>query len=92
MKWFKEHLNWTLVIGVTVIEIPLMVYIFTSIDPELAFWYLMPTLVAELSLQVWYLYQKKRNYVYLLLNFIKPLYIPVGFILLLCLSNKRVNP
>jgi len=54
------------------------------------FIWLVLAIIAELTLEVWYLHQKKRNYAFLLLNFIKPLYIPVGFILLLCLGNKRV--
>jgi len=94
MNWFKRHLNWTLFIGVVIIEIPLYVLILGDINsialPTL-FTTIGAVLIAEFSLEVWYLYQKKRSYAYVLLNFLKPFYIPIGFIIMLSLSNKRVT-
>ena len=90
MKMIKKHLNWSLLIGVVVIESPI-IYLLLA-DPYAITWsWVIPVIIAELALEVGYLYQKRRSYVLLLLNFIKPYYIPVGFILLLCLSNKRTE-
>lgn len=90
----KRHLNWTLLIGVMLIETPLIWYLLISgenpTETEPIFWSIIGgTVVFELLLEAWYLHQKKRSLFYLLLNFVKPLYIPVGFIILLALSNKR---
>ena len=95
MDWIKKHLNWTLMIGAIIIESPLMIsmWFINPNAPASTDWLLgvlLPVVVAELILEVWYLHQKKRSYAFLLLNFVKPFYIPVGFILLLCLGNKRV--
>lgn len=94
MNWFKKHLNWTLVIGVVVLELPvgISLWFMNPDSPTSMSWLLgllLPVVIAELALEIWYLHQKKRNYAYLLLNFIKPFYIPVGFLILLALDNKR---
>ncbi len=91
MNWFKQHLNWTLFIGVIIVEIPLAVVIYGVEDISLPalFTTIGATLVAEFSLEIWYLHQKKRSYTYLLLNFLKPFYIPIGFFIMLGLANKR---
>ena len=91
MKWFKKHLNWTLLLGVLTIDTPILTYICASYYLELIWLFLIPTVVVELALKTWYLHQKSRNYAWLLATFIKPFYIPVGFIILLCLSNKRTE-
>ncbi len=93
--WFKKHLNWTLVMGVFLVEIPLL-FLFLSgnideITPVFFYSILSVIFIFELVIEVWYLYQKKRSYAYLLLNFLKPYYIPVGFLLLLSLSNNRIK-
>lgn len=93
MNWIKKHLNWTLLIGVIILELPVTISVWivnTSASMGWLLGLLLPVVIAELTLEIWYLYQKKRSYAYLLLNFIRPLYIPVGFILLFCLGNKRV--
>ncbi len=86
----KRRLNWSLVIGVIIIELPLTVimYLVEPID-TLILIVIVPTLVLEIGFECWYLYQKKRNYAYLLLNLIKPFYIPVGLFILLGLENRR---
>lgn len=92
MSWFKKHLNWTLIIGVLVVETPigiLSIYGLDNIDITLLLIAVGSVIVAEFLLEIWYLYQKKRSYFYLLCNLFKPYYIPVGFAFLLCLSNKR---
>ena len=94
-KWLKTHLNWTLGIGALIIESPVLISFLWFVDPEASAsmgWLLgllLPVVIVELALEGWYLYQKKRNYIYLLLTFLKPFYIPMGFIILLLLSNKR---
>ena len=93
MSWFKRHLNWTLLLGVLLIEIPATLAI-------LAVWGNFPQVISvlitavllEWALVIWYLRQKRRSYAYLLLSLLKIYYVPVGFIILLCLKNKRVKP
>jgi len=89
----KKHLNWTLAVGVIIIESPLTISMFIlPIVDENAMTLVtiaIITITASLILRIWYLYQKKRSYAYLLLSLIKPFYIPVGFILMLCLENRR---
>ncbi len=96
MNCIKRHLNWALIIGATIIELPVILSVWlinpnTSPDTSWLLGLLLPVVIAELTLEIWYLYQKKRSFAYLLLNFIKPFYIPIGFILLLCLGNKRTS-
>ena len=86
----KRRLNWSLVIGVIIIELPLMIITYwVDTADSLLLITLFSTLVLEIGFECWYLYQKKRNYAYLLLNFIKPLYIPVGLFIMLGLENRR---
>lgn len=93
MNFIKEHLNWTLFIGVLIIETPLMLvlYLLPEETIENIWWIVIPVILTEFALQSWYLHRKDRNYLYLLLNFIKPFYIPVGFLVLLALENHREN-
>ncbi len=71
MEICKRHLNWTLFLGLVLIESVL--YILPTIE------LLIIVAIASLSLQVWYLYQKKRSFFFVLLS-------PI---ILLFLTNKR---
>lgn len=88
MNYIKRHLNWTLVIGVLIIELP-VIYLLTSGMPDNMWWVVIPVIICEMMLETWYLHQKDRSYLFLLLNFIKPFYVPVGFLILLALGNYR---
>ena len=92
-NYCKKHLNWTLLFGAMLIESPLMIVVFSFPSDTIAsFGFVMlviGTIFVELCLEFWYLYQKKRSYAFLLLNFVKPFYVPIGTIILLSLDNKR---
>lgn len=98
-RWCKRHLNWTLGIGIIVIESPVFFNLLVMKDIQAVTWnwfftWMIPTLVAEFTFEAWYLYQKKRSYLYLLLNFVKfpamgEFRFPVGLIWMLALLNKR---
>ena len=54
MKWIKEHLNISLVIGVLLIESPLIVYYILGSDFGYIWWYLIPIVIFEILLEIWY--------------------------------------
>ncbi len=99
-KHCKAHLNWTLIIVFTVIELSLVIpfiLVFQNVNvPLFEIWVIASLL--ELTLGVWFLYQKKRSFAYLLLIIFLRLFkrftfnIPVGDLIFLGLNNNRLSP
>jgi len=88
MNWFKQHLNWTLIVGCGVVPEILLFPVYFSEDPSIgSFALVVLAVVISLWIEVWYLKQKDRslwNLCWNLLNLI-------GFIVLLCLTNMRAE-
>ena len=77
MNWFKKHLNWSLFFaGLIAIALTFM-----GSSVLIVF-----AVVALLSVEIWYLLQKRRSLFYLLLNLLAL----IGFIVLLILENKTI--
>ena len=94
MIWFHRHLNWTLLLA----GVAYSILTFLSVDlafsdsPSLAWNYLGLALIVIafiliIGIEIWWLKQKHRSQLFLLLNLVPV----VGFLVLISLENKSVT-
>ena len=86
-EWAKRHLDWVFGIAYSVTAFTaIFVMVEVTLDViivPIGLIILLLCVLSQLGVGIWYLYQKKRSFAWMLF------FISVGGIFLLCLANKR---